>query len=158
MNSEENNHLDTRTTYVKLENGWKYIHQAMVRKWTVHKLPSISKCTININGVEVRPGKETDAAWIFTFPLLRKKWFDYLGLTSNECDLLALEDACMAAQLQGMNHYQETPLDEIRGCLFTPPLTIVFMPQLKKGAKDVPTRIEITEQYIVSDVHKKQTS
>ena len=158
MNTEEKNHFDTRTTYVKLENGWKYIHQAMVRKWSVLKDPSISKCTIQINGVDVRPSKETDKEWIFTFPLLRKKWFDLLGCTSNECDLLSLEDACMSAQLQGMNHYQSSPLESIRGCLFTPQLTIVFMPQLKKGAKEIPKRIEIVEQYLISDIHKTSSS
>ena len=147
---------DKRTTYVKLENKWKYIHQAMVKKWTIpSKSQNLASLTLNINGVEVRPSKVTDSSFVFDWKALRSKWFDLLGMTSNECDLMALEDACEYAQLEGMNHYTLTPVEEIRGCLFTPSLTIVFNPVFKPG-KEMTIRLEVTEEYLISDVHKKQ--
>lgn len=157
VEDQQNKIEDTRTTYVKLENKWKYIHQALVKKWVINKKDNaIANLVVNINGIDVRPSKVTDTEIIFNFKTLRAKWLELLGQTPTECDLMALEDECEVAQLQAMSHYDETPLDVIRGCLFTPSFTIHFLPEYTKKGKDVQPRIEVQETYIISDAQKQK--
>jgi len=149
--------FDIRTNFVKRDANYRYLAQALISKWKIPRYPSIDKLLIYINNVEVRPSSTTDTHFIFDWKKLRNKWFDLLGMTPNECDLMALEDALEAAQLTCFEHYSNTPLEDIRGCLFTPQLHILFKPVWKRG-KPLVTEIEIEETYVLSDVRREQAS
>ncbi len=148
-------HTLERITYAKLENLWKHINVGLIKQWKVERLPNLINIFVIVNGVRVYPSSKTDQYFIFNFPTLREKWFDLLGNTTAECDLMALEDACMYAQLQAIEHYKKTPKEVMKGCLFTQDLTINWMPEWKSRTKnDNVNKIMIVEQYIISDIHR----
>jgi len=157
----DNPHVRQRTIWIKAENLFRYINVSLIRRWKVlRSIPSIIDVTVHINGVAVKPSEKTDKYWIFDFPTLRSRWFDLLGNTSSECDLLALEELCMYKQLVAIGHYGQVPKELLKGALFTDDLTIVFIPQLKERAKQLPssTKLEVIEEYFISDVHKSTYS
>ena len=153
--SETLTNVKTRSTFVRLDTNWKYVNVGMVCNWKVLKVPNLVKIAVKINEVLVYPSEVTDDHFIFDFGSLRKSWFEMLGNTSRECDLLALEDACMYAQLTALHHYSQSPKDVLRGSIFTEDMSIFFVPEWKPRTKDHPNKLEIVEEHVVSDIHKQ---
>lgn len=148
-------HTLERITYAKLENLWKHINVGLIKQWKVERVPNLVDIYVIINGVKVKPSSKTEQHFIFNFPILREKWLDLMGNTTAECDLMALEDACMYAQLQALEHYKKVPKEVMRGSIFTKDLNINWIPLWKSRTKnDEITKIMITEQYIISDIHR----
>lgn len=148
--------IKQRAYWVKAENDWKYINIAMVARWEVVRISNLVNIEIKINDITIKPSSKTDTHFIFDFAKLRSDWFDLMGNTPVECDLLALENACFEAQMKGYTHYSSTDKKILRGCLFTPELIIYFVPQWKPRTQNHPHRLEMTEHYIVSNIHKEQ--
>jgi hypothetical protein len=153
QNSELAN-IKSRSTWIRKENNWKYNNVSMVQKWKVLKVSNLVQMAVKINDIMVYPSNITDNHFEFDFSDLRKKWFELLGETTRECDLLALEDACMYAQLQSLHFYAKTPKQILQSSIFTDGMTILFVPEWKPRTNNNPTKLEILEDYIVSDVHK----
>lgn len=151
----QDTHVDVRTTYAKKENEWKYVNTSLVRKWQVKREANLINLGIKINNVLIRPSSKTETHFVFDFGALRKKWFELLGETSYECDLMALEDACMYAQLSAITHFSKTPKELLRTSLFTDGMTIVFVPEWKARTTNNPTRLEVQETFCISDIHKQ---
>ena len=146
--------LKTRTSYVKAENRYKYINKSLVRKWVIDRKtnPSLHKLYLSINGVKLKPSLEDDTKFVFDFPEMRNKWFELLGNTPRENQLLALEDACMFSQLKAVEHFSTVSKQEFRGNLFpNEDLVIYFEPILNRN--QYPKHIEFEETYVISDVH-----
>ena len=145
-----------RQIYIRAENQGKYTNLALVRKWSVPKLPNMIGVTICVNNVNVhmRPSKETPTAYEFDFRVLRPKWADLLGMTPGECDLVALEELLTVNQLTAMQHYKLVSLKKLRGAVFTKDLDLVFHFDYKPRTV-VPARVEVVEEYYVSDIHKQ---
>jgi hypothetical protein len=144
-----------RTNFVKRESNYRYMAQALVSTWKIQRYPSLDTLVVYVNGVEVRPSKTTDTHFYFEWKKLRDKWADLIGITHNECNLMALEDALETALFSAFEHYTETPLADIRGCVFTPQLHIFFKPTYKRN-KPVLTEIEMEETCVLSDVRREQ--
>lgn len=144
-----------RNFWCKQENGWKYINIGLISKLEIIKIDNLIDVHVKINDVWVHPSSATDTHFVFDFEVLRKSWFECLGNTSNECDLIALETACMEAQLKALNHYATTPTKELRKCLFTQDLTVYITPEWRPKTKDHADKLEVLETYYMSDVHKK---
>ena len=140
-----------RNVNIKQENDWKYINVGLVHRWEFPRKANVTY-TVTINNIKIDPSSTTDDLFIYDFAELRKQWFDMLGNTSRECDLLALEDACYYSQLQALNHYAKNTSNEtLRKCIFTNELTIFVKPQWSNDVKE--KRIEFNEFYVPSDVH-----
>jgi hypothetical protein len=157
----DNPHTRQRTIWVKAENYFKYVNIALIRKWKIERnIPNVIDVQISINRVLIKPSEKTDQHFIFDFPTLRSRWFDLLGNTTTECDLLALEDLCMLKQLEAIGHYAQVPKEMLRGSLFTNELEIVFVPIMKERTRGIPknTKLEVIEEYFISDIHKKTYS
>jgi hypothetical protein len=147
--------IKSHTIYVKQENNWKYIFIKLIRKWEIKRLPDLVDVKIKINNIMVKPSSKTDTHFIFDFPKLREKWFNLIGNTPAECDLIALEDACMYNQLVAINHYKFLPKDLLQGTLFADgEFTIVYEPEWKNRTKPSANKLEVIETYCVSDIHK----
>jgi hypothetical protein len=152
--TETKTRIKTRTSYVKAENRYKYINKSLVRRWEIDRKvnPSLHKCYISINGVKLKPSFEDDTKFVFDFPQLRNKWFELIGNTSREVQLLSLEDACMYSQLKALEHFATVKKEEFRGNLFpNEDLVIYFEPVLNRN--QYPKHIEINETYVISDIH-----
>ena len=152
----KNDFIKSRKMYIKAENSWKYINLGLLTKWEVERVPNLVDVRLMINDVVVKASSKTDTHVIFDFAVLRNKWFELLGNTSEECRLIALEDACMYAQLKAIEHYTKTPKEILRGSIFADgqELTIYIVPLWKSRVDKVPNKLAMDEYYVVSDVHK----
>ena len=149
-------HIKSRGAYIKYENEWKYIYMSCVHKWCVKRIPEIQNIDLYINGVMIKPSSTTAEHFIYDFGVLRKKWFDLLGSTPAENDLLAVEDLCMYNQLRAVEHYNKAPKELLNSSMFVKDVEIFFKPQFKSSLKQhqIPLHLEIDEYYLVSDIHK----
>lgn len=150
--------IKRRRTWVKLENSWKYINICMIRDWKVKRVPNLIDLTVSINDVMIKPSSKTDQYFVFHFPTLRAKWFELLGQTPAECDMIALEDACMYNQLVSIGQYSKVPKASMKGSLFTSELTIFFAPVWKTRSRQLASKLEVIEEYFISDVHRERYS
>ena len=150
----EDPNIKRRRTWVKYENSWKYINVCMIRDWKIKRVPNLTDLQVSINGVSIKPSSKNDQYFVFNFPTLRAKWFELLGQTSIECDLIALEDACMYNQLAAIGQYSQVPKASMKGSLFTNELNIVFQPVWKTRSKQHASKLEVIEEYYISDVHR----
>lgn len=153
-------HTALRTTYVKAQNEWKYINIAVIINWKVKRVPNLTALLVKINDVLVKPSNTTDEYFEFDLPTMREQWFNLIGDTPRECDLLALEDACMFNHLKAIQSYTTAPKDVLSGTMFTDDLTIIFVPVWKPRipANQLADKLEIHETYVISDVHKQTYS
>lgn len=149
-----NPHTKIRTFWCKQENSWKYINIACVCKWTIKRVANLVGITVLINKTPVRCSSKTDQEFVFDFGLLREKWFDSPGTTPYECALVVLEDACMCAQLKALHHFAQAPRELLEHSIFTEQLEIYIIPEWKPRTSGHPDKLEIDEEYIVSDIHK----
>jgi len=154
----DNPHIRARTIFIKEQNAWKYINVSLIRKWKILRTTNLIDLTVKINDVIVKPSEKTDTHFIFNFPELRARWFDLLGVTSAECDLLALEEACMFGQLAALSHYAQVPKQDMKGSLFTQDLTIIFVPEWKSRTRQHASMLECEEEYFISDIHNQTYS
>lgn len=147
--------FDHRVAFSKAENDWKYINMGLINRWEIRRVPDLKTVQVKINDITIEPSSTTDTHIIYDFGKLRKQWFELIGNTPAECNLIALEDACFYAQLKALNHYSKHPnKEELRECVFTPELTIFIKPVWDYSPKP-PTIIEIDEYYVTSDIHKE---
>lgn len=143
-----------RNVSIKEENQWKYINVGLVTRWDIKRHDSLDSVTVSINDVVIEPSSITDTHFVYDFEVLRKQWFELLGNTTRECDLIAVEDACYYSQLQALNHYGKTSRNEdLRRSIFTADLTIFMRPVWLKHAQTRPSIIDAVEHYLTSDVH-----
>jgi hypothetical protein len=149
-----NPHTKIRTFWCKQENSWKYINVACVCKWTIKRVANLVGITVLINKTPVRCSSKSDQEFVFDFSTLREKWFDSPGTTPYECALVVLEDACMCAQLKALHHFSQAPRELLERSIFTEQLEIFIIPEWKPRTTGHPDKLEIDEEYIVSDIHK----
>ena len=144
-----------RAAFSKRENDWKYINVGLINRWEIQRTPALASVEVKINDVVIKPSSITDSHFIYDFEVLRKQWYDLVGNDKEECNLIALEDACFYAQLQAINHYGKyTTQEELRKSVFTADLVIYIRPSWVRG--QVPQdRVEIDEYYLTSDVHEE---
>jgi hypothetical protein len=154
---KDGEHIKSRGAYIKYENAFKYIYVSCVHKWCIKRTPEIQNIALYINNVMIKPSSTTKDHFIYDFGVLRKKWFDLLGNTPAENDLLAVEDLCMYNQLRAVEHYELAPKDLLFSSIFVKDIEIFFVPQFKSTVKpnQIPAHIEMEEYYLVSDIHKK---
>ena len=143
-----------RHIYIRAENKWKHTNLALVRGWKVIKMPNMIGATLSIDGVQVKPTKETNTTFDFDFRQLRAKWVDLLGMTPAECDMIALEETITLNQLTAMQHYKMVTLPKLRGAIFTQNLDIIFAFEYKQRTNAFP-KVEVIEEYYISDIHKQ---
>jgi hypothetical protein len=156
-NEQINEHMKTRITYAKQENNWKYINVSLIKKWKIKRVPNLTDITVLINCVKIKCSSKNDDYFIFDFPKLRADWFELMGESERECDLIALEEACMYNQLCAINHFSQVPKELMKGTLFTDQLMIFIIPQWKERThpSQHANKLEIEEIYFVSDIHKE---
>ena len=157
--------VKSRLTYVKAENDWKYINIALVKQWKVKRTAALDSVQLKINDILVDPTTTTDEFYEYDLGLMRKEWFELLGYSERECDLLALERAFHESSIKAIPHFSETPSETLRQCIFTQELTIFFLPTFKRSKRsgkvatgEEAKMITIVEQCCVSDVHLKTYS
>ena len=110
-----------------------------------------------MNGVEIQPTSKTNDYFEFNFRTIRDRWFNCLGMTELECKLITLEDTCMVGQLEAKHSY-DIPTELAKGCIFSKYFEIFIIPVWKPRTRESTevTRIEVEEEYVVSNIHKEK--
>lgn len=148
-------HTKVRKIYIRKENNWKYINISFFLEWRIRRQPNMIGCKVIFNGIEVKCTNKTDTYYEYNFKKIREKWFDCLGMTELECQLIALEDICMVGQLESKKDFT-IPIDLAKGCIYSKNLMIYILPEWKARTTDHSTILEVEEEYVVSDIHKQQ--
>jgi hypothetical protein len=124
--------------------------------FTSLKVKKIKNVVINIviNGVRFSHTNETNKFLIFDAEKIRRYCKESLGFDEHENNLIRLEETFKYNSLAAMSHYKSYPIDVFNKTIFSDELQINF----DVSSKNLPSDIEVTENYIVSDIHKETYS
>jgi hypothetical protein len=133
-----------------LKEQYKFKNTSLFTSLKVKKIKDTA-ISIIINGVKFPYSKKTNAFVIFDVADIRNACRDALGMNEEENNLIRLEQTFVYNSLSSMSHYKNIPVSTLDNAIFSEDLEIKF----KLDGPLQPSAIDVTETYIVSDIHKE---
>lgn len=133
-----------------LKEQYKFKNTSLFTSLKVKKIKDTA-ISIIINGVKFPYSKKTNAFVIFDVADIRNACRDALGMNEEENNLIRLEQTFVYNSLSSMSHYKNIPVNTLDNAIFSEDLEIKF----KLDGPLQPSAIDVTETYIVSDIHKE---
>jgi hypothetical protein len=131
-------------------DNFKFKNISLFSRLKVAKLKH-TDIQLYINGVNIKPTSQTNKWIIFDVESIRNHCRDVLGETVEENDLYRLENTFVYNSLKAMSYYTSLSHDILSKTIFSDELEIYF----KVSSKYQIGSIDVTEEYVVSDIHKE---
>jgi hypothetical protein len=145
------NSITSEREFRCLQNeNYKFKNTSLFTCLKVKKIKNVI-VRIIINGVTFSHTNETNKFLVFDAEKIRQLCKESLGFDEYENDLIRLEETFKYNSLSAMAHYKSYPIDILNKTIFSDELEIRF----DVSSKNLPSNIEVTELYVVSDIHRQ---
>jgi len=130
--------------------NYKFKNTSLFTCLKVKKIKNVTVYLI-INDVKFTHTNETNKFYIFDVKRIREMCREAVGLTDEENDLIRIEATFVYNSFVAMTHYKNAVGNTLADSIFSDDLEIRF----EVVSKNPPSTIDVTETYVVSDVHKQ---